>query len=130
MIKGIIYKIYNLKDSSQFYIGSTINYSRRKSHHKKNVTNKRGKRYWTRLYVYIRNNGGWINFCMEELVNQEFNSLKDLHIFEQNYIINYKPTLNSISAYCHPPKTEPINHPDEQFNPTTEPILFIIDLDN
>jgi hypothetical protein len=65
---------------------------------------------------------------MEQLVKQEFNSLKELHIFEQNYITNYKPTLNSISAYCYSTKPEPINHPDEQINPTTEPILFIIDL--
>ena len=98
MISGIIYKIYNLNDTSQFYIGSTVNFSRRKSHHKKNVTNKRGKRYWTKLYLYIRDNGGWINFGMEQLIKQDFNSLNDLHIFEQNLINNLKPTLNSIRA--------------------------------
>lgn len=98
MISGIIYKIYNLNDTSQFYIGSTVNFSRRKSHHKKNVTNKRGKRYWTKLYLYIRDNGGWINFGMERIITQDFNSLKDLHVFEQNLINNLKPTLNSIKA--------------------------------
>jgi predicted GIY-YIG superfamily endonuclease len=107
MCTGIIYKIYNLKDTSQFYIGSTINFSGRKSHHKKNVTNKCGKRYWTKLYLYIRNNGGWINFGMEQIIKQEFNSLNELHAFEQSIIINLKPTLNSICA--HVDKSQPIN---------------------
>jgi len=154
MITGIIYKIYNLKDTSQFYVGSTVNFSRRKSHHKKNVTNKRSKRYWTKLYFYIRNNGGWDNFGMEQIIKKEFNSLNELHIFEQTYITDLNPTLNSISAYSHPlniddsikyePTTEDkevddhwlltcYKDPTEPQNPNDliqeEPILFIIDLD-
>ncbi len=46
-IKYTIYKIIDNNNPEQFYIGSTLCFSRRKSHHKKNVTNKRGKRYWT-----------------------------------------------------------------------------------
>lgn len=146
MISGIIYKIYNLNDTSQFYIGSTVNFSRRKSHHKKNVTNKRGKRYWTKLYLYIRDNGGWINFGMERIITQDFNSLKDLHVFEQNLINNLKPTLNSIKAsiieesikdttddiedhwvmtsYKHSDSIE--EHKDSSSDKS--PLLFIIDL--
>jgi hypothetical protein len=155
MISGIIYKIYNLNDTSQFYIGSTVNFSRRKSHHKKNVTNKRGKRYWTKLYLYIRDNGGWINFGMEQLIKQDFNSLNDLHIFEQNLINNLKPTLNSIRAsIIQHTKTDDIDdiedhwvmtsykpsdsieeHPEghpkgnPEGHPDKSPLLFIIDLE-
>ena len=155
MISGIIYKIYNLNDTSQFYIGSTVNFSRRKSHHKKNVTNKRGKRYWTKLYLYIRDNGGWINFGMEQLIKQDFNSLNDLHIFEQNLINNLKPTLNSIRAsIIQHTKTDdtddiedhwvmtsykpsdsieehPEGHPkgNPEGHPDKSPLLFIIDLE-
>jgi len=147
MISGIIYKIYNLNDTSQFYIGSTVNFSRRKSHHKKNVTNKRGKRYWTKLYLYIRDNGGWINFGMEQLIKQDFNSLNDLHIFEQNLINNLKPTLNSIRASIirhtnnddtdniedhwvmtsYKPSDSIEEHKDS--SPDKSPLLFIIDLE-
>ena len=152
MISGIIYKIYNLNDTSQFYIGSTVNFSRRKSHHKKNVTNKRGKRYWTKLYLYIRDNGGWINFGMEQLIKQDFNSLNDLHIFEQNLINNLKPTLNSIRASIiqhtktedtydiedhwvmtsYKPSDSIEEHKDNspKGHPDKSPLLFIIDLDN
>ena len=152
MISGIIYKIYNLNDTSQFYIGSTVNFSRRKSHHKKNVTNKRGKRYWTKLYLYIRDNGGWINFGMEQLIKQDFNSLNDLHIFEQNLINNLKPTLNSIRAsIIRHTKTDDIDDIEDHWvmtsykpsdsieehkdnspkgHPDKSPLLFIIDLDN
>jgi hypothetical protein len=35
---------------------------------------------------------------MERIITQDFNSLKDLHVFEQNLINNLKPTLNSIKA--------------------------------
>lgn len=149
MITGFIYKIYNLKDTSQFYVGSTVNYSRRKSHHKKNVTNKVGKRYWTKLYVYIRDNGGWINFGMEQIVKQEFNSLNELHAFEQTFIDNLKPPLNSIKSCIHSqPKIEepepdvvddhwvmtsykPLQIIEEQPNTSSDdksPLLFIIDL--
>ena len=54
-MKCYIYKIENNNDKDQFYIGSTLNLSRRKSHHKKNVRNRVGKLYWCKLYVYIRN---------------------------------------------------------------------------
>ena len=93
-IKYTIYKIIDNNNNEQFYIGSTKCFSRRKSHHKKNVTNKRGKRYWTKLYVYIRENGGWDNFTMEAIQISDYENKQEALRDEQNFIINLKPTLN------------------------------------
>ena len=97
-IKYTIYKITDNNNAEQFYIGSTKCFSRRKSHHKKNVTNKVGKRYWTKLYVYIRNNGGWDNFTMEAIQITEYETKKEALNEEQKFIDNLKPSLNSVNA--------------------------------
>ena len=100
-IKYTIYKISNVNDETQFYIGSTKSFSSRKSHHKKNTTNKRGKRYWTKLYVYIRNSGGCDNFKIDIIEEQEYESKQEALTKEQEYINNLKPPLNSINAIKH-----------------------------
>ena len=83
-MKCYIYKIQNNNDPEQFYIGSTLNLSRRKSHHKKNVKNKVGKLYWTKLYLYIRNNGGWENFTFTKIDELEITCLSEGTCFEQS----------------------------------------------
>ena len=96
-MKNVIYKIYCNIDDGHLYIGSTNNYSARKSQHRKNVTNRSGKKYWCKLYQYIRLNGGWSNFTMEiiEEVNQDIN----IKIREQVLISTHMPSLNTIAAH-------------------------------
>ena len=89
-----IYKISSTNpEILDFYIGSTNKISSRKSHHKKNVRNKVGKRYWTKLYVFIRNNGGWDAFKMEVIEQTELGKER-----EQYYIDLLNPTLNTNRA--------------------------------
>jgi len=102
--KVYIYKIQNNHDESMFYIGSTLNLSRRKSHHKKNVKNKVGKLYWCKLYQYIRNNGGWDNFTFTKLYEKDIECITDGTCYEQSIIDNLKPPLNSIKASLKPYK--------------------------
>jgi len=97
-MKYYIYKIFNKDKPDIFYIGSTTRFSGRKSHHKKNVNNKVGKRYWTRLYVYIRENGGWDNFTIEIIESGDCETKQDIIIKEQEYIDNLEPDLNSNRA--------------------------------
>jgi predicted GIY-YIG superfamily endonuclease len=97
-MKYYIYIIKFNEDESYFYIGSTNNYSSRKSHHKKNVTNKVGRLYWSFLYHYIRKHGGWSNFTMEIIDEGEVNTKKDIKVIEQRFIEERNPILNSISA--------------------------------
>jgi len=97
-MKFYIYRITEILNPEQFYIGSTKNLSRRKSHHKKNVTNKRGKLYWCKLYLYIREHGGWINFKFEKIHEIEIENTS-LGTNEEQAIINIlKPTLNTIKS--------------------------------
>ena len=98
-MKIYIYKIQNNSDNDQFYIGSTLNLSRRKSHHKKNVKNKVGKLYWCKLYVYIRNHGGWDNFTFIKIHEKEIDCLSEGTCFEQSIIDELKPPLNTIRAH-------------------------------
>jgi predicted GIY-YIG superfamily endonuclease len=92
------YKIFLKSDPTQFYIGSTYKLSSRKSHHKKNATNKRSKLYWTKLYQYIRTNGGWDNFQFELLYKASFET-KESRLIEEQTILNIlNPPLNSNKA--------------------------------
>ncbi len=97
-MKIIFYKIYLKQDETIFYIGSTNNFSRRKSHHKKNVRNKVGKLYHTYLYSFIRQNGGWENFNMIIIQTNEFENINEGRIEEQKLIDELKPLLNTIKA--------------------------------
>ena len=92
------YKIFLKSDPSQFYIGSTYKLSSRKSHHKKNCTNKRSNLYWTKLYVFIREKGGWDMFDMILLYKAKFET-KEQRLIEEQTILNIlNPPLNSNSA--------------------------------
>jgi hypothetical protein len=103
-MKCFIYRIQDNNDPEQFYIGSTLNLSRRKSHHKKNVRNKVGKLYWCKLYQYIRDKGGWDNFTFSKTHEIEINKLTEGTGFEQSIIDEFKPPLNSIKASIKPYK--------------------------
>jgi group I intron endonuclease len=98
-MKLFIYKIYCIDKPDNFYIGSTNNLSSRKSHHKKNVRNKVGKRYWTKLYLFIRENGGWDAFMFEKIIEYECITKDEIRKHEQTYIDTLKPNLNSIKSF-------------------------------
>lgn len=92
------YKIFDNNNKDEFYIGSTNNFSSRKSKHKKAVNNKVSKKYYLRLYQYIRANGGWDNFTMEIIHEMDLDSRASARKEEQAIIDILKPTLNSICA--------------------------------
>jgi hypothetical protein len=95
-MKYVIYEIRHKLIPTEFYIGSTNNFSSRKSKHKKNTTNKVSKLYWSKLYLFIRKNGGWDNVEMKPIFKGEGINVKEK---EQYYIDTLKPTLNSIKSY-------------------------------
>jgi len=92
-----IYKIISKDENDiNIYIGSTNNFERRKEQHEKAVDNKNNIQYWSLLYRYIRNNGGWDNFIMEKIIECNVSDRISGLILETEYIINYKATLNTI----------------------------------
>lgn len=94
-----IYKIFDKNNVDEFYIGSTTKMSTRKAQHKKNTCNKSSKKYWTKLYQYIRSNGGFENFEFVVLEEGEYDGTptenkKYILKLEQSYINVLEPTLN------------------------------------
>lgn len=58
----IIYKITEIANPEIMYIGSTLNYNRRKYQHIKNCSNRVSKKYKYPLYKYVRQCGGFDKF--------------------------------------------------------------------
>lgn len=94
----VIYKIYQKDSPEIFYIGSSKNFSSRKSSHKKHCSNKVSKKYKYPLYQYIRACGGWDNFIMEEYEKPSIKSKGEGLQREQEIIDLLKPKLNTIKA--------------------------------
>jgi hypothetical protein len=96
----IFYKLVDKSHPNTFYIGSTVNISRRLSQHRKNTYNKTKKIYHTKLYKHIRN-VGFNNIEVREIGRGLYNSPTDAHNKEQEYINNQRPCLNTIKASTH-----------------------------
>lgn len=93
-----IYKIYQQSIPDMVYIGSTTNFSSRKSMHKKNCNNRSSKKYKYPLYQYIRACGGWETFIFEKVEDYPCNSRGEGLKREQELINQYNAKLNSINA--------------------------------
>ena len=100
--KSIIYKIC-CKDPSiaDEYVGSTVNFTRRKSQHKSNCCNENRRQFNYKVYQTIRDNGGWNNWDMVEVERFSAQDRKDLHARERFWIEEMKSTLNR----CIPTQT-------------------------
>ena len=90
-----IYKICCLdKNIKDLYIGSCIDFSRRKREHKYNCNNAMSKKYNYCVYKKIRENGGWNNFEMIKILSFSCNSRQEKEKKERDYINLLNPTLN------------------------------------
>jgi hypothetical protein len=91
-----IYKIC-CKDPSinDVYVGHTTNFTKRKCSHKTCCINTNDKNYHRYVYQFIRNNGGWDNWCMIELEVRNCNNKREAEAIEHWWIKKLKATLNS-----------------------------------
>jgi hypothetical protein len=94
--KVSIYKIC-CKDPSvtEFYIGSTTNFTQRKSYHKHTCCNTNHKFHHYNVYQFIRKYGGWDNWEMIEIECLSLNTSQEVLKKEREWFDNLKPTLNS-----------------------------------
>ena len=94
---GSIY-IIRSKDLSlhDIYVGSCKDFRKRMCIHKYNCCNEKYHGYNLKLYKFIRANGGWDNFCMEEIDTCDVERLRQT---EQEYIDKLNPSLNELRAY-------------------------------
>lgn len=95
-----IYKI-QCKDPSitDIYIGSTTDYRQRKNRHKYDCLNLNSSRYNCKIYIFIRENGGFENFEFKILNQIEYIDKVFKRQQEQSYIDCMKPTLNTHRAH-------------------------------
>ena len=96
----IIYQIRPLDKSLDYsYVGSTQNFTRRKSEHKVNCCCKSKPHYNLPIYKFIRENGDWKAFEMKPLEEYKCDTILQGKIREQYWIDNTQSKLNSIKAY-------------------------------
>jgi len=97
---GCIYKI-SCKDENitDCYIGSTKDFKERKRHHKivcNNKNDKDDKKYNSKVYKFIRENGGWGNWKMKIIEEIETDDKTELLKKEQEYLNLNNSSLNSV----------------------------------
>lgn len=91
----IMYKIVcNDLNITDLYVGQTTNFTVRKSSHKSNSCNERCKIYNTKVYKFIRENGGWNNFSMVEIEKFTCNDSNEAHKRERYWVETLNASLN------------------------------------
>ena len=100
---GLIYKLcckdINIKD---IYIGSTCNFTRRKCQHKTVCYNPNNKAYNSKVYKFIRCNGGWDNWDMILIEKVNCNDKLELNKIERQHI---EQNINNLNSYI-PSRTD------------------------
>ena len=81
-------------DITDCYVGSTTNFRTRKSVHKNNFNNEKDKAYNYKVYQFIRDNGGWLNWDMILIEKVNVNDGNELHKEERKWIEQLNATLN------------------------------------
>lgn len=95
-INTVIYCVKHEEDyyNENCYVGSTTNYVKRKAQHKSDCNNTNSVRYNTKIYNYIRNNGGWEKWVMYELEKYPCNDKRECETRERYWYDKMKCTLN------------------------------------
>ena len=92
----IFYKIVCISDDIDLcYIGSTANWKSRNHNHKYNCINENSKKYNTKIYKTIRENGSWDNFKMIQLGTREQLTKRQAEQVEEEYRVELKANMNS-----------------------------------
>ena len=93
--KLVVYKIC-CKDLniSDIYIGSTCNLVQRRYCHKTTCNNIKSKGYNTKIYQFIRENGGWNNWSVIEIDKCPCLDFEEAAKIERYYIETLNATLN------------------------------------
>jgi hypothetical protein len=96
----IFYKIVcRDPEITDFYVGHTTNFVKRKYVHKHTCINVNSTGYNYIVYQFIRENGGWGNWDMIMIETCECENSIDACKKERQWIEELKPTLNKYRAY-------------------------------
>ena len=99
--EGIYCITHKSDDIQDIYIGKTVDLRTRIRRHK--YDSKQTRYNKTKLYNFVKENGGWDMFDIELLRPYKYDQNnpyydRELGNLEHNYIANYKPHLNSKSV--------------------------------
>jgi len=97
--KSVIYKIEHIDKPELLYVGSTTDFTKRKSQHKHNCINEQRSKYNIKLYQIIRDNGNWESFKCMIICEFPCNSKTELLIEEENHRKQLQANLNSYKAF-------------------------------
>jgi hypothetical protein len=103
--KTIIYKIVHKENvDSEVYIGHTTDFRKRKNQHKTTCNNNTGNNNHShyKVYEYIRNNGGWDAFIMNEVEIYPCSCKNEARQREQYWSDIYNSSLNNRKAHSTP----------------------------
>ena len=91
-----VYSIQCLDENiKEFYIGSSDNFKKRVQSHKDDYNAGRN----VKVYNFMRENGGISNWEINYIQKFKFLTKEELRQYEQRYIDDYNPELNSYRAY-------------------------------
>jgi len=97
--KTVIYQfVCNDENIKCSYIGSTTNFSNRKSRHKYDCNTETSLQYKYKVYQKIREHGGWLNWTIKQLEEFQCENNEQKNIREQFWIDKLKPELNCIPS--------------------------------
>ena len=95
--KGLIYKfVCNDITIPNIYVGSSTDFTKRKSQHKSACNNENDKSYNLYVYQVMRENGGWSNFTMLKICDYPCENKFELELEERRYMELLKSDLNKV----------------------------------
>jgi len=99
--KTIIYKLVKNDDyeNANVYVGSTTDFTSRKSQHKYTCCNQNNKLYNFKVYQNIRENGGWENWNMIEIEKYPCNDKREAEAREEYWRCEFNARLNTNRAF-------------------------------
>jgi hypothetical protein len=116
----IIYKLCcNDPSITDIYIGHTTNFIQRKNRHKTCCNNNK---FDTKVYNFIRNNGGWDNWSMIQLEEHNCKNKREAEAIEHKCIEKFSASLNFNKPYAMC-KEEPEKYKQSWYEENKEQIL-------
>ena len=94
-----VYTIYKIQCGDEVYVGSTRDFTQRKSHHKSACIRENNKDYNLKIYHAIRDNGGWDSKNITPIELCECETFTEARIREEYWRRQYGATLNSRKAH-------------------------------
>ena len=94
--KSVFYKLVSRDLTiTEIYVGHTTNFRLRKSQHKNACNSEKSRNYNFRVYAFIRENGGFVNWDMIVIQRQSCVDAYEVCAIERGYIETLGATLNS-----------------------------------